>query len=422
MTSRERVRLALKHVRTEKIPHDLGSTLTTGIHVSIYTNLKQALGITDGEVRVSDPFQMLAEVEEPVKRALGVDTVGIQPRMNFFGYPNENWKPFTMPDGTDVMISGHFQYDIMDNGDILQYPRGDRTVPPSGKMPKGGFFFDTIVRQEPIEDDKLDPKEWVEQTYPVFSDEDLRYLDDQSRWYYENTDYSIIGSFWGGGFSDIGVLTGPSIPYPKGIRDPEEWYLSLITRRQYIQDIFNYQFEIQMKNLGLYKQAMANRIDIITMSGTDFGAQHGPFFSPILYREMIKPLQKKMNDWVHTNTNWKVFFHSCGSIVEFLDDFIEIGVDIINPVQISAKGMSPEYLKDNYGDKLIFWGGGVDSQHTLPFGTPDEVRNEVTRNIEIFSKNGGFVFNNVHNIQANVPLNNLLAMFNALGVIKEHYF
>lgn len=118
-----------------------------------------------------------------------------------------------------------------------------------------------------------------------------------------------------------------------------------------------------------------------------------------------------MNDWVHEHTNWKVFFHTCGSIVDFLDDFAEVGVDILNPVQIAAKGMEPEFLKEKYGDTFVFWGGGIDSQHTLPFGSPDDVKREVEKNIQIFGKNGGFVFNNVHNVQATVPLENLLAMF-----------
>ena len=154
------------------------------------------------------------------------------------------------------------------------------------------------------------------------------------------------------------------------------------------------------------------------MSGTDFGSQNGPFISSAAYRELYKPLHKAMNDWVHQHTNWKTFFHTCGSIVAFLDDFHEAGVDILNPVQISAKGMDPEFLKTKYGDKFVFWGGAVDAQHTLPFGTPDQVREEVARNIAIFKPGGGFVFNNVHNIQTGIPIENLVAMFDAL---KEHW-
>ncbi|MBN1838103.1 MAG: methyltransferase, partial [Spirochaetales bacterium] len=128
-------------------------------------------------------------------------------------------------------------------------------------------------------------------------------------------------------------------------------------------------------------------------------------------REMYKPLHRRMNDWVHANTPWKTFFHSCGSLDGLLDDFADAGMDILNPVQISAARMEPERLKGNYGDKLVFWGGGIDAQHTLPFGTPDQVREQVAHTIQVFGKGGGFVFNNVHNIQAGIPVENLLTMF-----------
>ena len=411
MTSRERVKLAINHKEADRIPLDLGSTLVTGIQAGIYPKLKNALGISKGLVKVYDPYQMLAEVEDELKQLLGVDTYGIQLPVTIFGYRNEDWKTFKMFDGTEVLISGNFEYDVLENGDIVQYPKGDRDALPSGKMPKGGYYFDTIVRQEPIDESRLDPKEWVEQTYSLYTDEDLEYLEKTSRWYYENTNYSLLGNFWGAGFGDIAIVPGPHIPHPKGIRDPEEWYISTITRKQYIKEIFQYQFELQMKNLKLYREAVQDRIDIIVMSGTDFGAQNGPFISPSLYREVFKPLHKAMNDWVHENTNWKTFYHSCGSDVDFLDDFVSAGVDILNPVQISASGMDPNFLKKNYGDKLVFWGGGVDTQKTLPFGTPEEVKKEVENNMLIFGKDGGFVFNTVHNIQATVPVDNLVAMF-----------
>jgi hypothetical protein len=411
MTSRERVIRAIHHEEPDRVPLDLGSTLVTGIQASIYARLKKEMGIKGGKVRVYDPFQMLAEVEEEMKKRLGVDTCGIQLPVNIFGYRNEGWKPFTMFDGTEVHVPGHFEYDVLENGDIVQYPKGDRSAPPSGRMPKDGFYFDAIVRQEPIDEDKLDPREWVEQTYALYTDEDLRYLEETSKWYYENTEYALLGNFWGAGFGDIAIVPGPGIPHPIGIRDPEEWYVSAITRKDYVNDIFGYQFELQMKNLKMYREAVGDRIEIIVMSGTDFGSQTGPFISPAAYREMFKPLHRAMNDWVHDHTKWMTFFHTCGSIVGFLDDFREAGVDILNPVQISAEGMDPVFLKQKYGDKFVFWGGGVDSQGSLAFGTPEDVRKEVRRNIESFMQGGGFVFNNVHNIQATVPVENIMAFF-----------
>jgi hypothetical protein len=388
----------------------LGSTTVTGIQVSAYSRLKKALGIKGGTNRVYDPYQMLAEVEDTVKKAFGVDTYGIQLPVTIFGYKNEDWKRFRMFDGTDVEISGHFEYDTRPNGDIVQYPMGNRSLPPSARMPKDGFYFDTIVRQEPIDEANLDPKKWVEQTYSLYNEEQLRYLEETSQWWYENSDYSLLGNFWGAGFGDIAYVPGPGIPYPVGIRDPEEWYVSMLTRKGYVQDIFHYQFELQMKNLVLYKQAVGERIDVVAMCGTDFGSQNGPFISVDMYREMFKPLTKHLNDWVHANTNWKVFHHTCGSIAAYLDDFAEAGIDILNPVQISAADMSPSFLKQRYGDKFVFWGGAVDAQHTLMFGSPEQVSAEAKRNKDLFQVGGGFVFCNVHNIQATVPTENIVAL------------
>jgi hypothetical protein len=420
MTSRERVRRAIAHEPTDRAPIDLGSTAITGIQVSAYARLKKALGITSGVNRVYEPYQMLAEVEDAVRKALGVDTAGLAFPSTIFGYRNENWKPFRMFDGTEVEISGHFEYDVQSDGSLVQYPRGDRSAPPSGRMPKDGHFFDSIVRQEPIDEAALDPREWVEQTYSLYSEEDLRFLETESTRLYRDTEYSIVGNFAGGGFGDIAFVPGPHIPHPKGIRDPEEWYVSTIARRGYIEEIFRLQLELQMKNLEMYRQAVGDRMDVIVISGTDFGSQNGPFIAPQAYREMFKPLHKTMNDWVHAHTSWKTFFHSCGSIVAYLDDFAEAGVDILNPVQISAAGMAPESLKKGYGDRFVFWGGAVDSQHTFAFGTPDQVREEARHNIRVFGKGGGFVFNNVHNIQATVPTGNIVALFEAARERGSH--
>ncbi len=414
MTSRERVRKAIRHEQPDRVPLDLGSTLVTGIQAVAYARLKKAMGITGGVTRVYDPFQMLAEVEEPVKKALGVDTCGIQLPTTVFGYRNENWKKFTLFDGTEVEISGHFEYDVLPNGDIVQYPKGDRSAPPSGRMPKDGYYFDTIVRQEPIVEEELDPKEWAEQSNSPYTDEELRYLEETSKRWYENSEYSLIGSFGGAGFGDVAFVPGPDILHPKGIRDTEEWYVSMAARKQYIMDIFHYQLEIQMKNLVSYRQAVGDRIDVIFMSGTDFGSQNGPLIGPAAYREMFKPLHAKMNGWVHENTEWKTFFHTCGSIIEFMQDFKEAGVDILNPVQVSAAGMEPEVLKKKWGKDFVFWGGAVDPQHTLPFADPQAVKEEAARNIRVFGKGGGYVFNNVHNIQATVPTPNIMALLEAV--------
>ncbi len=411
MNSRERVRKALHHQETDRIPIDLGSTLVTGIQASTYARLRQALNLRDEAVRVADPFQMLAEVEMEVIEKLGIDIIGLWLPTNAFGFKNENWKPWTLWDGTQIMVPEKFTTERDQEGNVFLYPQGDPSVPPVAKMPKKGYYFDTLVRQEPIDEKNLNPEEWANQQFSIFSEETLRYLEKKAKDLYQNTDLCIIGEFIDAGFGDISQVPGPAVKNPKGIRDPIRWITAHLEYPDYIRGIFELQCDIALKNLQLAYEAVGNKIDVIYVSGTDFGTQNGPFISPDMYREFYKPFHKKVNDWIHKHTTWKTFFHSCGSIVAFLDDFVEAGVDILNPVQTSARDMDPIMLKEKYGDKLVFWGGGIDTQRTLPFGTPEEVKKEVTERCRIFGKGGGFIFNTIHNLQSRVPIENLIAMF-----------
>jgi uroporphyrinogen-III decarboxylase len=191
----------------------------------------------------------------------------------------------------------------------------------------------------------------------------------------------------------------------------EEWYVSTMTRRDFVYKIFERQCEIGIKNLEKIHQVVGERVTVAMLSGTDFGQQNGPFISPKTYRELFQPFNKAVNDWVHKNTTWKTFIHSCGSVRALLPDFIVAGFDILNPVQCSASCMAPEELKQEFGDQVTFWGGGVDTQKTLPFGTVEDVRNEVRSRLKIFGKGGGYVFNSIHNVQARVPIENVRAMY-----------
>ncbi|HOV64123.1 MAG TPA: uroporphyrinogen decarboxylase family protein, partial [Spirochaetia bacterium] len=192
------------------------------------------------------------------------------------------------------------------------------------------------------------------------------------------------------------------------------WYVSTVTRKDFIYTIFERQIDIALDNLKRVNDAFGDMIDVIFTCGTDFGTQDSTFCSPQTFRELYMPHYMRTNAWIHRNTNWKIFKHCCGSIPAFIPLFIECGFDIINPVQCSAKGMSPEFLKKEFGKDITFWGGGVDTQKTLPFGTPEEVRKEVLNRCEIFSKDGGFVFNTIHNIQAKTPVENIIAMIDAV--------
>lgn len=415
MTSRERVKKTLNHEIPDRIPLDLGATPTTGITASSLTKLRKALGLDSRPVKVHEPYQVLGMVEDDILDALGVDIVGINMRNTFFGYANERWKPWRLSNGMEVLVGDGFTTTVDEHGDTFIYPGGDITAQPSAKMPKDGFYFDLLVRQEPIEEDRLDPEEWVKQMFTEFSDEDLFHIEKQANHLYYNTDRAIIGNFGQGGLGDIAMVPGPGVKAPKGIRNPVDWYMAPLLYPEYIKGIFELQTEIALKNLELYRQAVGDKIVAIFVSGTDFGSQKGPFISPLMYREMYKPFHKRINQWIHTNTNWKTFFHTCGSLVAFLDDFIDAGVDIINPVQTSASGMDPVFLKENYGRDLIFWGGGVDTQRVLPFCSPDEVRKQVRERIQVFGSDGGFVFNTIHNIQPMIPVENLVALFEAVN-------
>ena len=177
-------------------------------------------------------------------------------------------------------------------------------------------------------------------------------------------------------------------------------------------------FRSAIENLKRYHEVIGNKLDVVFTCGTDFGTQNSTFCSAETYDRVWLPYYRKVNDWIHQNTNWKTFKHSCGAVESLMDNFIESGFDIINPVQINAFGMDPKILKKKYGDKLVFWGGGVDTQGAFAFGTPDQVKEQVKTQCSILNENGGFIFNTVHNIQANVPFRNVVAMLEALSEIR----
>lgn len=419
MNSRERLIKTINHQETDQIVTDLGSTLVTGISASALAKLRKHLGLKDEWVKVHEPFQLLGYVEEDLRRRLSIDVVGVSGPVTMFGYKNEGWKQWKMPDGTNVLVGKEFNTTIDEKGNTLIYPQGDTSVEPSGKLPKEGFYFDGLVRQKEIIPEKLNGKKDYGDDFKIMNDDDLRYIEEQINHYYYHTDYGInLGNFVAG-LGDFAPLTGPGLKETRGIRDVEEWLIAHYLYPNYIHEIFDYQTEIALKNLQLLKEATGKKAQIIQISGTDFGTQQCEIMSPDTFREFYKPYYTKLNKWVHENTEWKTFYHCCGSVVKLLDDFVDMGIDILNPVQCSAKGMEAQFLKDNYGDKFVFWGGGVDTQHTLPFGTPDEVSKEVTNRLEIFSKGGGFVFNPIHNIQGPTPVENIVAMFDAVQAFNK---
>jgi len=415
MNSRERVMAALNHQEPDRVPLDLGGSPVTGMHVSSVYLLRQALQLDPPgtPVRVIEPYQMLGEIEPDLLMAIGADVVPLAPPTTLFGFRNEGWRPWTTCDGTPVLVPAGFNTDPEPDGSILQYPEGDRSAPPSGRMPAGGYYFDSIIRQPPIDEAQLDPADNLEEFGPV-SEADLAYFHDEAERLWRETDKAILANFGGLAFGDIALVPAPWLKHPKGIRDVAEWYISTITRRDYVYRVFERQCEIALENLPRFYQAVGDRVAIVYTSGTDFGMQTGPFISPQTYRDLYQPFHREVNDWIHRHTPWKTFIHTCGSVAALLPDLIDAGFDILNPVQTSAAQMDPATLKARYGDRLVFWGGGVDTQRTLPFGTPEEVQAQVRERIRILGPGGGFVFNTIHNVQAGVPVENLLALYQAV--------
>jgi hypothetical protein len=412
LTSRERVALALSHQEADRVPVDLGGSSTTGMQASAVYQLRQALKLDPPgtPVKVVEPYQMLGEVKPDLMSALGLDVVGLGSPRTMFGFENKGWKPWAFGDGTPLLVPEAFNTEPEPNGDILMYPEGDRSAPASGRMPKGGFYFDAIIRQPPLDEAALNPEDNLEEFGPI-SDADLAYFQREADRLYTQTDKAILANFGGTAFGDIALVPAPWLKDPKGIRDVEEWYVSTVTRRDYVYQVFEKQCEIALANLEKLYKVVGERVTAVFVTGTDFGTQTGPFISPRAYRDLFQPFHKQVNAWIHRNTAWKSFIHSCGSVVALLPDFVEAGFDILNPVQCSAAGMDPRQLKARFGERITFWGGGVDTQHTLPFGTPDEVRRQVRERIGIFGRGGGFVFNPIHNVQSRTPVENMLAMF-----------
>ena len=411
-SSRQNFIKTINHLQPDKVVVDFGSTSVTGIHVLIVEKLRQYFGLEKRPVKVIEPYQMLGEIDSDLLRAMDIDVIGLFSAKNMFGVPNEDWKVHKTLWGQEVLFPGNFNYTFNNNGDILMYPEGDTSVPPSGMMPKSGYFFDALDRQQPIDDSTLQVKDNLEE-FGHITEQDLAYWKNQISSLKDNSK-AVVASLGGTALGDIALVPAVNLKYPKGIRGVEEWYISTLIREDFIKEIYDRQTDIAIDNLKLLHNVIRNKIDVVFTCGTDFGTQNSTFCSPETFDRMWLPYYRKVNDWIHLNTNWKTFKHSCGAVEPLMAHFIEAGFDIINPVQINASGMDPKKLKKEYGDKLVFWGGGVDTQGVFAFGTPAQVKEQVKSECEILNNQGGFVFNTVHNIQANVPFENVVAMLNAL--------
>lgn len=401
VTSRERVLRAVNFEKPDRVPIDLGATRASGINAVVYDRLKKRMGI-ETPTKVHDTMQMLAEVELEVVERLHVDVLPLEPAtMRWARQDAEEGERRRLFSGLDVYFPPGTKIEARPGGSwMLQDSDGNDVA----RMPRDGYYFDfdrPTMANRRIDPDAFRPPDTV-------PDEELQQFAEYGRFLYENTDKALLG--WGASISLIGLSQLLSDTITQGSLDT--WLSMLMTEQETAHEMMGRSVDAAIKRIKLYHEAVGPYSFAWGVASDDAGTQRRELLSPDLFREMIRPHYARLCDWVHRHTGWKTFLHSCGSIERYIPEWIDAGIDILNPVQISAANMEPERLMAEFGGRIVFWGGGCDTQRVLPFGTPDEVREHVCHNIEVFgSGSGGFVFTQVHNIQQDVPVENVEAMF-----------
>ena len=379
MNSRQRVIAAINHRRHDRVPVDIGSTYATGMTVAAYGKVRAALGLAGGAIRVVDPIQMLAEVELPVIEALGGDAVGLY----LGGGPLHSWQDWAMPDGTDVLMPGNIELARRPDGGWQQLRNGVAAA----IMPAGGWYFDPVeYPQWPT----IDPDALTDELLADIRTRAHRCRDDTDLAVVLNTPWAISNS------TSADFMCDLMLAKDKSHDQLDRWSDSIV------------------QCLAKLLETANGCVDVMCFSG-DAGAQNAPLFGPDLYREMIVPHMRKIPAYLHANSDVKFFLHSCGSVHDLIDSFIDMGVDILNPLQLSAANMEPDRLVREFGGRIAFWGGGCDTQHVLPHGTTDDVRRHVADTMGAYAAVPGFVFSQVHNIQPDVSAENIMAMIDEVN-------
>lgn len=391
MNSRERVLAAIAHKETDRIPIDLGSSPVTGIAASTYTRLKESMGIHT-PTRI-DVGQQLAFVEEDVQRRLGTDVRRVG------GLPLE-WKPWTFSDGTQGLIDAGARIDINPDGSQLMHlDAGAKMV-----MPPGGWFFDVVPEYQPLRNAST-----IAEIGAIFAQLPT-YVDDARK-------ADIIAQARqlraAGEFATFGIF--PTAIFESWFyRGFECFLMDFLADPEFATALMNIHADYHVEFWRPVLEEIGGDIDVLFVSD-DLGSQSGLLVSEDVYCEQVKPLHAKYWSALRRMApNAKLFLHSCGAIEPLIPHFIELGVDILNPIQVSAKGMDPKILKQKYGRDITFWGGGIDTQGVLVRGTTAQIKDDVRRHIEAMAPGGGFVFAAVHDIQPGTPVENIMAMFEAV--------
>ncbi len=406
MNSRERIIKALNHQEADRVPIDLGSMRSSGISAISYNNLKKQLGLDLNNLAfMYDFIQQLVYPQSEILERFHIDSIDAGQAF-IDSIEQKKWK---LNDGSECLIPNYLNISV--EGDTVYILDKDNTK--LGKKPKSSLYVDQcywVYGDLPFIPDSFNEKDldrhmWAIPSPPwhldVFKDEDFKIFKNKIKELRENTEYAIMISF-GGNLFETGAF----------LRGMANFMMDIYTDKIRTKKLVDVLVERNLRKLKRILEAVGKYVDII-MFGDDLGGQDGPFMSAEVYKDVFKPRHKKMWDFVHDNSNCKVFLHSCGSIYELLPDMIDAGLDIINPVQTSARNMEPLKLKKEFGKDLVFWGGGCDTRDVLPKKSPKEISEHVKRRIDIFSKGGGFVFNQVHNILADVPPENVIAMLDS---------
>lgn len=375
MTPRERLLAALNHQEPDRVPIDLGG-FQSGIHLRAYEALLRHLGLCEEPV-VLDPVQQLAVPSERVLRRFNVDVRYVMARA---------------PEGFDGNIrlnrrNGRLWHDLKDEfGVVWSMPDDQRLYMDISHHPLAGATIREI------------------ENYPFPNGQDpTRFsgLREKASSLRNQTDYAISSGICG--------VTYEICWYMRGL---EQWFVDMVENPALCEALLDRTSRFWVDWMNGFLAEVGDLLDVI-MIGDDLGGQDGPLFSPSFYRSVVKPRQRRVIDAIRKNTKARIWYHTCGSCASLIPDLLDNGIDILNPVQISARNMNPADLKRRFGDKLVFWGGGIDAQHILPFVSPEEVRRHVEANLCSFKPGGGYVFCNCHNIQAGVPPENIVALYDA---------
>jgi uroporphyrinogen decarboxylase len=407
MTSRERVLAAINHRQTAQIPVDMGSNPSSGISAMGYTKLKKALGIDTGHTRIFDVVQQLAQVEDEVIDALGIDVIDIG---RVFNTSDNDWYDITMPDGSTAQYPVWFR--PLERDDGASEVEVDGIV--IARRPAGGAFFDQTYF--PYEDaypvdysglpDAMNMVLWQNMAHSPWdhaADADFwTALRERTLKLRERTDKALM------------ITCGCNLfEWGTFLRKLDNFLMDLLAEPEEVERLLDALMELHLQGLEKVCNAVGDIVDILRF-GDDLGTTGGLFMPPDTYRELFKPRHTILNRFVHENSQMKTFLHSCGSIYRVMPDLIEAGYDIINPVQTNCFEMDPNTLKEAFGKEITFWGGGCDTASILNKATPEEVRAHVLERCGLFSEGGGFIFNTIHNILPEVPAENVLACFDAV--------